>query len=106
MKQLRRYAQYLQAVMAAASEGQGGVAEAFETVDDVLARCAARRAAGGLRAAAPPPPLPPPYRFETLQGTNQQLHEQARANSRQLDLDRAMLAQARALAVAAVAQAL
>ena len=57
MKQLRRYAQYLQAVMAAASEGQGGVAEAFETVDDVLARCAAQachRGAAGCGTA----PLP------------------------------------------------
>ena len=38
MQLLRRYALYLQGVMAAASEGQGGVAESFETVDDVLGR--------------------------------------------------------------------
>ena len=43
MQLLRRYALYLQGVMAAASEGQGGVAESFETVDDVLARCGPTR---------------------------------------------------------------
>jgi hypothetical protein len=38
MQQLRRYMLYLQLVMGAAAEGQGGVAESFEAVDDVIAR--------------------------------------------------------------------
>jgi hypothetical protein len=38
MQQLRRYALYLQSIMSAAADGQGGVAESFEAVDDVLGR--------------------------------------------------------------------
>lgn len=40
MRLLRRYALFLQRVIAAASEGHGSAAESFETVDDVLARWA------------------------------------------------------------------
>lgn len=58
---LRKYAKYLEDVMSAAARGHGGVAESFESVQDVLAR------------------------YGTLLNTNKDLHTQATRTTAELE---------------------